>query len=336
MGLIFEEYLLKLSIQKKPKISIFLPIYNRGHFLKRSISSIQIQTLKDIEIIPVNDNSLDNSLKILKKMAKTDTRIKIINNKRNRGVLYTRAMGILNSRGEYIMNLDPDDEFEGPDNLEYLYNKANKSKVDIISFSFLYKIKRKKGNLKKINFCSNFNRIIFQPEIMKSAHKFHDYLIWNKFVKKEVFLKVVEQYKQLIFRKKIIYGEDEIYSMLKLLNKNAKSMICENKLIYIYHLNKKSIMTELNHYIYIKDLIYWHEMFIKFLMDKIGKKYLKKHFSRLINLFKSKNNFKILKKNNKIKNKYINIFKKIKNYNFNDINLKINKLLESLKTNYIF
>ena len=192
MVIFFEEYLPKLSIQKKPKISIFLPIYNREKFLKRSIKSIQKQTLKDIEIIPVNDNSLDNSLKILKRMAKKDSRIKIVNNKRNRGVLYTRAMGILYSKGEYIMNLDPDDELEGPDNLEYLYNESNKYKVDIISFSFLFKIKKRKKNLKKMNLCSNFRRIIFQPELLKSAHKFKDYLIWNKIVKKEVFLKMLD------------------------------------------------------------------------------------------------------------------------------------------------
>ena len=54
-------------------------------------------------------------------MAKNDSRIKIVNNNKNRGLLYSRAMGIINSKGEYIMNLDPDDELEGPDNLEYLF-----------------------------------------------------------------------------------------------------------------------------------------------------------------------------------------------------------------------
>ena len=72
----FEQYI------SSPKISIFLPIYNKGKYLNRSISSIQLQTLKDIElkdieIIAVNDCSEDNTLEILKKMAKNDTRIKI-------------------------------------------------------------------------------------------------------------------------------------------------------------------------------------------------------------------------------------------------------------------
>ena len=88
-----------------PKISIFLPIYNKAKYLKRSISSIQRQSIKDIEIIAVNDCSTDNSLDILNEMMRKDQRIKIINNKKNHGLLFSRAMGILNSKGEYLMFL---------------------------------------------------------------------------------------------------------------------------------------------------------------------------------------------------------------------------------------
>lgn len=83
------------SFKNIPKISIYMPIYNKSKYLKRSIKSIQSQTLKNIEIIAVNDCSTDNSLTILKKMVKKDSRIKIVNNKKNYGLLYTRAMGIL-------------------------------------------------------------------------------------------------------------------------------------------------------------------------------------------------------------------------------------------------
>ena len=82
-------------------------------------------------------------------MAKNDLRIKIINNDKNRGLLYSRAMGILNSKGEYLMNLDPDDEFKGSDNLEYLYKMAKKSKIDFISFGFI-----------NILFIINYNRYL--------------------------------------------------------------------------------------------------------------------------------------------------------------------------------
>lgn len=63
-----------------PKISIYLPIYNKEKFLIKSIKSIQRQSLKNIEIIAVNDYSTDNSFQILNKLSKNDSRIKIINN----------------------------------------------------------------------------------------------------------------------------------------------------------------------------------------------------------------------------------------------------------------
>ena len=92
-------------------------------------------------------------------MAKKDLRIKIVNNDKNHGLLYSRAMGILNCSGEYIMNLDPDDEFKDLDNLEYLYNKIKKSKVDILSFAFINKLYDK-----IVIKCSNFHKTLRQPK----------------------------------------------------------------------------------------------------------------------------------------------------------------------------
>ena len=128
----------QINNMDKPKISIFLPIYNKEKYLKRSIKSIQKQTLKDIEIIAVNDCSTDNSLDLLNELAKKDPRIKIVNNKKNKGLLFSRAMGILNSKGEYLMNLDPDDQLKGTNNLKYLYNKAKRYNVDMIIFIILH------------------------------------------------------------------------------------------------------------------------------------------------------------------------------------------------------
>ena len=119
-----------LKVNKTPKVSVFLPIYNKEKYLINSIESLQKQTIKNIEIIAVNDCSTDNSLKILKKLSKKDHRIKIINNDRNHGLLYSRAKGIVNSKGDFLMNLDPDDKLEGNNNLKVLFNKAKKSNLD--------------------------------------------------------------------------------------------------------------------------------------------------------------------------------------------------------------
>ena len=76
---IINNYKNKFIIKKITKASIILPIFNKENYLKRSIGSIQNQTLQNIEIVAVNDYSTDNSLSILKKLSKKDTRIKIIN-----------------------------------------------------------------------------------------------------------------------------------------------------------------------------------------------------------------------------------------------------------------
>ena len=126
-----------------PKISVFLPIYNGEKTIKKSIRSIQDQTLTDLEIIAVNDCSNDSTLNILNELSKTDNRIKIVNNDKNYGLLYSRAMGILNSTGEYLLNLDADDEIKSTDSLEYLYNKVQNSKVDIVGFD-IFDVKKNK------------------------------------------------------------------------------------------------------------------------------------------------------------------------------------------------
>ena len=129
------------------KISIFIPIYNKNYYLKRSIGSLENQSLRNIEILAINDCSTDNSLKLLKTLSKEDKRIKIINNDRNHGLLYSRAMGILNSSGEYLMNLDPDDKLVSNNNLKLLYKTAKYKDFDFI----MYKLKRIALNSKEKN-----------------------------------------------------------------------------------------------------------------------------------------------------------------------------------------
>lgn len=265
-------------------------------------------------------------------MATKDSRIKIINNQQNRGGLYSRAIGILNSKGEYIMELDADDELESKDNLEYLYNKAYNLKVDIISFSFLYRVKTRNyiNNKKnKIKLCSNHKRIFFQPEIFIFANEFKDYLIWNKLVKRKIFLKAVKKYKKIIYKEKVSYADDEIWSML--VNKYAKSMICIKKLIYIYYKNNNSLMGKMNRIVYLNNLISWNEMFKEILNGKKNEKYFMKHISRFISIVSGKANFNILKNNINLKKKYIKILTIYKNYNYKNLTLLINKLIKKLK-----
>ena len=111
------------------KVSITVPVYNVEKYLEKCLDSLIGQTLKDIEIICINDGSTDNSLSILEKYAKKDSRIKIINQE-NQGIANTRNKSIKLAQGEYIGFVDSDD-WVSCDFFEKLYNAALKYEADI-------------------------------------------------------------------------------------------------------------------------------------------------------------------------------------------------------------
>ena len=112
-----------------PKVSVIVPVYNVEKYLNECIDSILNQTLKDIEVICVNDGSTDDSLKILQDYAQKDNRIKIIN-KENSGYGASMNRGIQAASGEYIGIIESDD-FVAPEMFEDLYNLAVKNHADI-------------------------------------------------------------------------------------------------------------------------------------------------------------------------------------------------------------
>lgn len=309
----------------RPKISIFLPIYNKEKYLKRSIGSIQKQTLKELEIIAINDGSTDNSLKILKNLSEKDSRIKIINNEKNRGLLYSRAVGILNSKADYLMNLDPDDEFHGSNNLKYLYNKIKRYNVDMISFIMLYLPEGKKFGNSIVS-----NKIINQPELYQSAFKNNiliDYFITNKIIRKELLLTAFKIFKQKIYKDKWNYHEDNIWSIL--VNKYANSSLNINRIIYYYYKNKDSEMENKGNELEMINLLYRYDMFKEIFKSKIEKEYFIAGYNEL--LYKFEENINIVIKNEKIKNKFFNISKEIKSMNISFDNIeRLNVFLNKL------
>ena len=112
-----------------PKVSIIIPVYNVEKYLHQCMDSIINQTLKDIEIICVDDGSTDNSLKILKEYAQKDNRI-IVLTQENSGAGAARNLGMKHATGSYLSILDSDDYFDHT-MLELLYKKAEKTKTDI-------------------------------------------------------------------------------------------------------------------------------------------------------------------------------------------------------------
>ena len=117
-------------METKIKVSVIVPIYDVEPYLRRCLDSLVNQTLKDIEIICINDCSPDNSLLILKEYAKKDERIKIIDFDKNQGVSVARNSGIEIAKGKYIGFCDSDD-YVDLDFFEKLYELAKDKNADI-------------------------------------------------------------------------------------------------------------------------------------------------------------------------------------------------------------
>ena len=128
----FNDYLNRIinSLLDIKKISVIIPIYNTEKFLKECLNSVINQSLKNIEIICINDGSTDNSNNIIEKFKKSDKRIISLNQK-NQGSGISRNRGINISKGKYISFLDSDDMYYDNFALEYLYNSAKKNKAII-------------------------------------------------------------------------------------------------------------------------------------------------------------------------------------------------------------
>ena len=118
-----------------PKVSIIIPVYNTPeNLLRDSLESAKNQTLKDIEIICVDDGSTNGSEKILDEYAKSDPRFKIVHQK-NGGCSVARNKGLDIAKGEYIQFLDSDDTIN-PTMSEKCYNKAKEHNADIVKCGY--------------------------------------------------------------------------------------------------------------------------------------------------------------------------------------------------------
>jgi glycosyltransferase involved in cell wall biosynthesis len=229
--------------EKNPKISVISAIYNREKFISRFIGSVQSQSFKDIEIILVDDNSLDNSIKLIEKIKKEDKRIVLLKNKKNRGTFMSRNLGVLKSKAKYIIIPDPDDIIS-KDIIRICYKYGEKYHYDIIRFN-MYLGNRK---VKENNFVEK-SKPIYQPKL--STYLFYgndelgqfDFNIANKFIKKKVYIESLNSLNKFYFYMYMTSMEDNLMNYL--LHRTAKSLYYLPKVGYMYLKTSESI-TEKN------------------------------------------------------------------------------------------
>lgn len=168
------------------KVSIIVPVYNTEKYLRRCLDSLVNQTLKDIEIIIIDDKSPDNSILIIKEYENKYDNIKVIHNKTNKGIGYNRNLGIKKASGKYIMFIDSDD-YVDITLCEKLYNKAINEKLDLVLCNYHKMLEKEDGMLGEIKadfVISDFKNTSFSksPNLLLEVNL----APWNKLYKKEL------------------------------------------------------------------------------------------------------------------------------------------------------
>ena len=254
----------------KPKVSIIVPIYNVEKYMRRGMNSILNQTLKEIEIILVDDGSTDSSGKIADEYMLIDSRVKVIHQK-NKGLPGARNSGILVATGDYLGFVDPDDWVE-KNMFEEMYKSAISCNSDITICNFIEE--NLKEDSKEIYKHNIDNGILRENEIKKEFINYIDNkkfflwpAVWNKIYKRDFLednnliqdetLKLAEDLCfniNAIMNAKIISGVDEVFYHYMRINPESLLNKFNEEKVYNHMYARKKIIEYLERYnIEVKD-----------------------------------------------------------------------------------
>jgi glycosyltransferase involved in cell wall biosynthesis len=252
-----DEHLLpnrKMAKSATPKISIIIPMYNEEKNITPCIRSIQNQSEQEIEIVCVNDNSTDKTLSILQKLQKEDPRIEIITNKSNRGVIYNRIYGALQSKGEYVTFIDADDGLCNIDILSKAYNVATKEhgeKIDIVHYQTCACTIKDNGEMDPfvIFFTfnpNNFNQVIRQPEIgdnymQKKNNITGSAFVFDKLYSRDLILRIGDYLGPNVWNQNLSFCDDFLLAFAAM--KCAKSIVNIGKIGYWHFMDSYTSTT---------------------------------------------------------------------------------------------
>ena len=212
------------------KLSVIMPVYNVEKYLPKCLDSLTGQTLKEIEIICINDGSSDSSSEILNRYAARDNRITVINQE-NQGQGNARNYGINLAKGEYIAFVDSDDWLEN-NAFEILYEKAKKFDADTVEFNY-NEIFECSGQIKKHNYSIKLpENKVYNQKITKKYLFGTISVSWNKIYKRDF----INEYN-------IRFGsgrraQDGVFAIKAKVY--AQKIIFENKPLYNYNIRQSS------------------------------------------------------------------------------------------------
>jgi len=214
-----------------PKISIIIPVYNVEKYLERCVYSVLTQTLKDIEVILVNDGSTDSSGVLCDDFAIKNNRIKVVH-KQNGGLSSARNEGLKYATSDLVGFIDSDDWISS-DMYEYLWNLQQKNDADIVSCNYMlafdYPTKIKNAKIKEYVFTRN--EALKKYLELGAFSRINDYSAWKKLYKKKLFSDV-EFPDGMLF--------EDMPTNFRLIQKCSK-YVYSTKICYFYFQNSVSI-----------------------------------------------------------------------------------------------
>ena len=211
-----------------PYISVCIPVYNMENYIEKNLLSIINQSFQDFEIIIVNDASQDNTENIIKRFQTTDKRIKLLSHSKQLGTYHSRIDAIYNPKSKYTLLMDPDDMYLNENLFQKLYDYNIKYNLDITEFLVLQQIEGSNeiffSKTQFGNHSHNFNKnIIYQPELSNLLYheaNSNEYSrticrnIWNKMIRKDIFIKASEYIGEDYYNEYIITGDDMLMNIV--------------------------------------------------------------------------------------------------------------------------
>lgn len=233
--------MIRTSKSNLPLVSIVIPIFNVEKYISQCLNSAISQTYKNIEILCIDDNGEDESMKIVSSLSETDSRIKIIHHKTNLGLGPARNTGIRESRGDYIYFLDADDWIK-PNEIENLVIAATQNSADIVIGSAYAFPDTRSENLEKVT------KIINKWLLLRDI---------PSYVSKDLFYKAISQIPCVawgkLFDAKFLNKNFLTFINKKILHEDngfhVKCMACKPRLAisnnqgYQYRIRSKSLMS---------------------------------------------------------------------------------------------
>ena len=215
-----------------------------------------------IKVILINDFSEDSTSKIIEKYKEEDSRIIIVKNKKNMGSLYSRSIGTLISKGEYIFPLDNDDLFFSEDIFGFIIKITKESDLDVVGFRAI-KVKNIMVNVKEMKDLYHYNYpdnlIIRQPQLskwfitIKGRLGFHDATVWCKCIKTKVYKDAVISLGFERFSKFVSWAEDTSMNIIIFNIANSFTFINKYGIVHLISRTTATYSQPFNYLFFIKN-----------------------------------------------------------------------------------